>query len=224
MELFYYSESLIYLIACPSDPELHVCRKVLFSKWGFNCISEIVVEVTNLVSTSILEPDTDWLSWEADVKLLHLINCAVHLDAKYLHCSSKRNDGMKLNRNILRCKIRHMLFISRWKQTLIFLPLRKKLTFLRILIVSVMCALLPLQTLLSPKLSCRFICFIKNYFFLWKSHWNYTCSDFIKPMFSCCCECVCVHVGAVVMFTLRYSFFMQKCLKFSCHFNSQSNS
>lgn len=128
MELFHYSASLIYLIACPSDPEFHVCRKVLFSKWGFNCISEIAVEVTNLVFTPILEPDTDWLNGEAAVKLLCLINCAVHLDAKCMHCSSKLNDGVKLNRNILRCKIIHMLFISGWNQALTFLPLWKKLT------------------------------------------------------------------------------------------------
>lgn len=70
MEFFYNSESLICLIACSSGPGLHVCHKELFSEWGFNCTSEIVGNITNLVFTSILEPDRDWLNWEAAVKLL----------------------------------------------------------------------------------------------------------------------------------------------------------
>ena len=77
MEFFYYSESLIYLTACSSGPGLQVCHKELFSKWVFNYISEIVGNITNLVFTSILEPDRDWLNWEAAVKLLCLINCAL---------------------------------------------------------------------------------------------------------------------------------------------------
>lgn len=48
LNIWTYSESLLYLIACPSDPGLYVCLKVLFGKWGFNCISEIAVKVTNL--------------------------------------------------------------------------------------------------------------------------------------------------------------------------------
>lgn len=107
MELFYYSGSLIYLSACPSGPGLYMCLKVLFNKRGFNCISDCSQSNKSCLYIHI----GTWyglIKLRSCCKITLSINCDVHLDAKYMQCSSKLNGGVNLNRNMSRYKIVHM--------------------------------------------------------------------------------------------------------------------